>query len=1048
MDGLVPKDRSGIPNRSGVPLPRPSEAGAYGEHKAQELGDLYYAADNYVVALEYYRRALDAESNGNGNGNPSKNAESLLRVGTQIVECLRHRGDLNEAVDALHDLHRRLRPHVTREQAGRLAASLALLLFERGSYRPAQRAASLAYRLLRDTTLNLDIGRTEMIFGVIALRTGDWNSAREYFESAIATYRRAGYGAGMASAYNSLGLLHKNHCRFKEAARFLEQALRIAERSGLFHDSATYVHNLGIVHEKMGEWDLAEDHYRRALQMNTEVGNAAGKARALFCMGALRRKRRDFATSENLLRQALAIAVERGFPRETILAREGLGDLYADRDLLNEARAEYETGILMADQVAPDSDLTVELVRRLGDVMLRLGEPETAQRHGERGLAIARRLGDRIEEACSLRLLGLVAAESGELTTAQDRLGEASRILLAIGKRYELARLNLAAGLSWRKRARKGKSRGTLDESVAFLRRAVAAYESLNLPALAARALFELSRSELLRGLVDEAVLHLDHASSLLSPEEDPALSRGIEEFRREIEQGLIEGTSAQSNEFAAFEEIRSVLRGRDSEAAVQEVLAITSRRVSAARGCVAAPATHGGIEVVATVGMSFRVAQDLLTELERRIGAARLASAPVVTSRAGADSRFRDLPGATHMGPRTSVAIMPLSLPSGLPGYLYLDRPEDGPLGAFKQREINLMAVLANHVAVSILELQRQRLARENTALRGRLLGSANDHGIVTRSPELLEILSLLERVGPSDATILIEGETGSGKGLLARAIHASSARATKPLIQVNCAALPEQLLESELFGHVQGAFTGAVREKVGLFVEANGGTLFLDEVDKTTITTQGKLLHVLDNREVRPVGGNKSTKVDVRVVCATNVNLKARIARGEFLEDLYYRLNDICFRVPPLRERPEDVPILVDHYSRRFSAEMGKEIKGVDQELISCLAGLKWRGNVRELEKVVKRMVVMANEGDMLAMSLLPRELLKAEEENGAEVPSTLRAEVAKVERRLIAQALERHNWNKLQAAKELSLSYPTLLQKIKIFRLDRRAGSRQKA
>jgi transcriptional regulator with GAF, ATPase, and Fis domain len=399
-------------------------------------------------------------------------------------------------------------------------------------------------------------------------------------------------------------------------------------------------------------------------------------------------------------------------------------------------------------------------------------------------------------------------------------------------------------------------------------------------------------------------------------------------------------------------------------------------------------------------------------------------------------------------MGPRTSVAIMPLSLPSGLPGYLYLDRPEDGPLGAFKQREINLMAVLANHVAVSILELQRQRLARENTALRGRLLGSANDHGIVTRSPELLEILSLLERVGPSDATILIEGETGSGKGLLARAIHSSSARATKPLIQVNCAALPEQLLESELFGHVQGAFTGAAREKVGLFVEANGGTIFLDEIDKTTITIQGKLLHVLDNREVRPVGGNKSTKVDVRVLCATNVNLKSRIARGEFLEDLYYRLNDICFRVPPLRERPEDVPLLIEHYTRRFSAEMGKDIKGADQEVISCLAGLKWRGNVRELEKVVKRMVVMANDGDTLSLQLLPRELLKPDEENGADTPSTLRAEVAKVERRLIAQALERHNWNKLQAAKELSLSYPTLLQKIKLFRLDRRLATRQKA
>ncbi|MGH7682690.1 MAG: tetratricopeptide repeat protein, partial [Candidatus Eiseniibacteriota bacterium] len=187
MDGRVPKDRSDIPHRTvGAPGPRASfDAGAYGEHKAQELGDLYFAADNYVVALEYYRRALDAGP----KADTPDDRENLLRVGTQIVECLRHRGDLADAVDSLHDLHRRLRPHVTKEQAGRLSASLALLLFERGRYKPAQRAATLAYRLLRDTTLNLDIGRTEMIFGVIALRTGDWNAAREYFESAIATYR-------------------------------------------------------------------------------------------------------------------------------------------------------------------------------------------------------------------------------------------------------------------------------------------------------------------------------------------------------------------------------------------------------------------------------------------------------------------------------------------------------------------------------------------------------------------------------------------------------------------------------------------------------------------------------------------------------------------------------------------------------------------------------------------------------------------------------------------------------------------------------------------
>ncbi len=1018
----------------------PIEAGG---PKAQELGDLYFAAENFGAALECYRRALEAES-ARPDGT---NRETMLRLGTQIVECLRHRGDVDEAVDTLRDLHRRLRSHVQKEQIGRLALSLAVLHYERGRYRPAHRAATLAYRLLRDSSRHLDLGRTETVLGIVALRTGEWESAREHFENVIGTYRRAGYQEGLAAAYNNLALVYKNQGRFKESTRYLEEALRIAERCGFFVDSATYLHNLGILHDKMGEFDLAEELFQRGLTIYTEVGYHAGRCRALNCMGIVRRRRHDFATSESLSRQALAIAEERDYARERVIVEEALGDLAVEQGDAEAARRHYRTAYDLAQEVAPDSDLTVQIVRRLGDLELSQSDLEAAERHAMRALDLARELGDRVEEGCALRLRGFLRLEQGDLEGAAASLQEAIDLFSALGIRYELARLHISAGIGWRRRARRGKARGVLDRSVACLRRAVAGFEGLVVPHWTARALLELARSELLRGLLDEAVIHADHATSLLTPGDDAELTAEIEDFRAEIERGLIDGTASSSNEFAAFEEVRDVLRRGDADGAVQDVLSVVARRANATRGFVVAPAASGSLEVVAALAIAPRSAHELLVEIERRVGAPRLAAAPLVCSRAGADERFRDLPGSAHIGPRTTIAMVPLPLPSGQPGFLYLDRGEDGPYGAFKQREINLIAVLANHVAMSILELQRQKLARENTALRGRLLGSANEHGIVTRSPELLEIISLLDRVGPSDATILIEGETGSGKGLLARAIHASSARTEKPLIQVNCAALPEHLLESELFGHVQGAFTGAVRDKVGLFVEASGGTIFLDEVDKTSITIQGKLLQVLDTKEVRPVGGNRGQIVDVRVLCATNVNLKARIARGEFLEDLYYRLNDICFRVPPLRERPEDVPLLIDHYARHYAREMGKEIRGVDPDLVAAFAGLPWRGNVRELEKAMKRMVVMANDGEVLSLRLAPRDLLNVEEE-ASEGPATLRVEVAKVERRVIAQALERHNWNKVQAAKELSLSYPTLLQKIKTFRLDRRNVTRQRA
>ena len=1045
MDGIVPKDRAHSPSReSASTAPRVELAPpAVADERAQELGDLYFAAENFPVALEYYRRALDFEARRAA----AANREVMLRIGFRIVECLRHRGDLSEAVDALHDLHKRLRPQVTREQVGRLSVSLAMVLQDRGEYRAAYRSAGLGYRLLRDTSHHLDLGRAEVVLGLVALRTGDGETAREHFESSIATFRRAGYPAGMMAAYNNLALVHKNQCRFKEAARFLEQALRIGERAGFFLDSATFLHNLGIVHEKLGELDRAEEHYQRALNVYTEMGYQPGRCRSTNCLGIVRRRRRDYATALALSREALTIAEERGYARERVVVQEAIGDIYAERGELDLARRAYDTTYSLSEQIAPESDLTVQIIRRLGDLELAVGNLDAATRYADRTLDLARRLRDRYEEGCGLRLYGLIRVEAGDLEGAAAALSEAGELFTTLGIRYELARLQIAAGISWRRRARRGKSRGVLDQSVAFLRRAVASFEGLAVPAWTSRALLELARSELLRGLVDEAVIHVDSASSLVPSEDDPVLAREIDDFRAEIERGLIEGTSSSSNEFAAFEEVRDVLRRGDADAAVQDVLSVVARRTNATRGFVAAPAASGALEIVGALGIAPRSAHELLVEIDRRVGTPRLVSAPLVASRASADERFRDLPSSAHIGPRTTIAIVPLPLPSGQPGFLYLDRSEDGPFGAFKQREINLMAVLANHVAMAILELQRQKLANENSALRGRLLGSANEHGIVTRSPDLLEILSLLDRVGPSDATILIEGETGSGKGLLARAIHASSTRVQKPLITVNCAALPEHLLESELFGHVQGAFTGAVRDKVGLFVEASGGTIFLDEVDKTSVTIQGKLLQVLDTKEVRPVGGNRATKVDVRVLCATNVNLKARIARGEFLEDLFYRLNDICFRVPPLRERPEDVPLLVEHYARRYAAEMGKDIRGIDPELIGTFAGLPWRGNVRELEKVVKRMVVMANDGDSLALRLAPKELLKVEDEV-SEGPATLRAEVAKVERRLITQALERHNWNKLQAAKELSLSYPTLLQKIKIFRLDRRSVIRQRA
>jgi transcriptional regulator with PAS, ATPase and Fis domain len=372
----------------------------------------------------------------------------------------------------------------------------------------------------------------------------------------------------------------------------------------------------------------------------------------------------------------------------------------------------------------------------------------------------------------------------------------------------------------------------------------------------------------------------------------------------------------------------------------------------------------------------------------------------------------------------------------------VYVDRFNDNLLGAFRQRELNLLAVLANSAAVAIVEAQRSILLHENQVLREQLKPTPGLERVVGRSREMSDILSLLHKVGDSSATILFMGETGTGKGLLAQVVHEMSGRRDRNFVQVNCAALPEPLLESELFGHVHGAFTGAARDKVGLFEEAEGGTIFLDEIEKVPESVQAKLLHVLDRGEIRPVGATRSRSVNARVICATGVDLRERIKDGRFLEDLFYRLNDITIRVPALRERREDIPVLAQHFLDHYSRQMEKRQGGFAPEAVQSFMRHEWRGNVRELEKTVKRMVVLADEGDVLGVSLLPPEMRdEGETDSGRNAGRGLKSNIAQLERKMIAEALERGRWNKARAARELGLSYPTLLTKIRTLHIERR-------
>jgi len=332
-------------------------------------------------------------------------------------------------------------------------------------------------------------------------------------------------------------------------------------------------------------------------------------------------------------------------------------------------------------------------------------------------------------------------------------------------------------------------------------------------------------------------------------------------------------------------------------------------------------------------------------------------------------------------------------------------------------------------HVVARALE--RKRLSEENVALRERIEKAS--HGVVGVSRKMRALLDLVDRIGKTSSTVLVSGESGTGKELVARAIHEASARAARPFVSINCGAMPESLLESELFGHEKGAFTGAIKEKKGLFQEAEGGTLFLDEIGETSVTMQVKLLRALQERVIRRVGGNTEEPVDVRIICATNKDLARTVTEGGFREDLFYRINVIPLPIPPLRERREDIPYLVRHFLRKVAREQAMPEKKISTEAMRLLEAHGWPGNVRELENLIERTVAL-EPSDVITTNSLPEPFLHpagvppASSLEGIDLPGEgidLERYLEWLGKRLMQQALERTNGVQIRAAELLRMS-----------------------
>jgi Nif-specific regulatory protein len=531
-----------------------------------------------------------------------------------------------------------------------------------------------------------------------------------------------------------------------------------------------------------------------------------------------------------------------------------------------------------------------------------------------------------------------------------------------------------------------------------------------------------------------------DHSQPLVLPQ---AVLPGRENSQLESPSVVSHRDASETRKLGTLVDVSQALAGHLSLAAgLSAVLLILARRCSVVRGAVALLDERSGeLEIRAGIGLSHEGLKTRYGMGEGITGEVAATGEPIVVPRISEDPRFlhRAAGRQERGGGEFSFICVPILLHRRPVGTLSIELIYRA--GREFERLVKFLRVVASMVSQAVrihrlLEAERQKLAHENAQLRQELQ-QRHFSNLVGASGPMRQLYEEIGRVAGTNTTVLIRGESGTGKELIAQAIHYNSPRATKPFIKVNCAALPETLVESELFGHERGAFTGALSRKKGRFELAAGGTLFLDEIGELSPAIQVKLLRVLQEREYERVGGTEPVRADVRVVTATHRDLERALGEGSFREDLYYRLNVFPIFIPPLRARRADVLPLADHFVEKYAQEHGKSIKRISTPAIDLLSRYHWPGNVRELENTIERAVLMADGAVIHAHHLPPT--LQTAEATGTVVHASLGRAVETFERGLIEDALKTARGNRSQAARLLSTTERVLSYKVKKYGID---------
>ncbi|MCH2365870.1 MAG: sigma 54-interacting transcriptional regulator [Planctomycetes bacterium] len=759
---------------------------------------------------------------------------------------------------------------------------------------------------------------------------GIYDEALAEMEGALAIRRELGDGQRAGALESNIGLIRLDRGELEAAEVQFKDSLKTFRRIGMRSAEAGNLVNLGLVYTEMGRLERALDFISEALQIRQELANRQGIGTDLGNLGAVWMRIGKYERAVPLLKQAIEIASEvENMPSLAINASRlaaintRRGETEAAEECLSRARKAAaegggsRQGLEICLAAARLHLHRGEAAEALGEIDAALELPSDSGARNSTIECLALRASALIEsnaleeaDRVSLEAANLLEEYPGWLDCSQDVWFTRHRTLVALHTSGQKA----------------GDPDTALRRAYTLLREKADAFEDPEL------------RSAFMEGLP----LHRD-------------IDRAHAELLRRIRE------EAGARERAFYEIAKSLHSIGEIDPLLDHLLELAIETTRAGKGLILLRGRDGTLTIRAVRGMQRESVTDATEICQSVIEDVTAGGTPVLATDASSDERFRQRESVISFKIQTLMCV-PLSVRDEVLGAVYVDgRGTD----SFSTDDLDFLVSFAQLAAIAIDNANLMKsLKQENIYLRKEVETRYQFQNLICNSEVMQQLAHLLEKVSRSDVSILVTGETGTGKSMVARAVHYASTRSSKPFVTVDCGALPENLLESELFGHLKGAFSGAVHDRTGLIEEADGGTLFLDEISNTTLDLQAKLLRVLQEGEIRKVGENKPRKVDVRVLAATNSPIREAVEDGTFREDLFYRLNVVPVEMPPLRERKEDISTLAMLFLEKACERSGRELMSFTEEAMSLLEAAPWRGNVRELENSVEKLVILTED------------------------------------------------------------------------------------